>query len=163
MGTGKKICLGLGVLCAAAVLFVVFQPGPSYDPSRVDSRLLALEPPYQSVRTAFWTDGGSVGIEIIDRDGKREQFAIPARLGETNRYSKVFVGALYDRKPGAIEIAEPEHTRRMLICIVRDYPHRTADHDFCLMALRRYPKDVLPVLYHRLAGHYDVQPVRSSR
>lgn len=158
MTTGKKICLGLGVACATAVLFVIFQQGPAYDPSRVDPRLLALQPPYRSVRTVIWMDGGSVGIEIIDRDGKCEKFAIPARLGETNRHSKVYVGALYDRRPGAVEIVDPDHTKRMLICILRDYPHRNAHDDFCLMLLRRYPKDVLRVFFHKLAGHYETPP-----
>jgi hypothetical protein len=69
----------------------------------------------------------------------------------------VFVGALHDSETGAVEIAEPEHTKRMLICILRDYPHRTPYDDFCLMALRRYPVDFVRVLFHKAAGHYELR------
>lgn len=51
----------------------------------------------------------------------------------TNQYTKVFVGAMRDRQPGAVEIIEPEHTKGMLVCILQDYPNRTAWDDYCLM------------------------------
>jgi len=140
-----------------AVGMALSWPGPRYDTKLVDDRLRSLETPYRTVKAVQYLDGGSVGMEIVDRTGKKEQFAIPAHLGETNRYVRVFVGALHDRKAGAVEIAQPEHTKRMLFCILRDAPYRTPYEDACLMELRRYPADILRVLYHKLARHYEVR------
>ncbi len=100
-------------------------------------------------------DGGSIGIEIVDRDGRREQFAIPARLGDTNPHTKVFVGAMHDRKAGAIEVTDSEHTKRMLIQILAATPGRTPQDDFCLMQLRRRPSDFARCLIHKWRGHYE--------
>ena len=150
----RKICLGIALTVTAVVVLMVFQPGPSYDANMVDSRLSALQPPYRSVNTCYYADGGSIGINIVDRVGKREQFAIPAHLGETNRYSKVFVGALHDSEAGALEIHDPENTKRMLICILRDMPDRTPYDDYILMCLRMYPVDIARAFYHKMAGHY---------
>lgn len=138
-----------------AVAFWFFRPAPSYDITRVDFRLRALQQPYRSITTEYYMDGGSVGIEIVDRDGRTEQFAIPAHLGDTNRYTKVFVGAMRDRQPGAVEIIEPEHTKRMLVCILQDYPNRTPWDDYCLMVLRRRPVDFARCLVHKWRGHYQ--------
>jgi len=151
----KKLII-VAILAATAVAaFWFFQPAPRYDIGFVHPRLRALQQPYQSVKTRHYMDGGSIGVEIIDRDGHREQFAIPSHLGEKNRYTKVFVGAMYDRKREAIEIAEPEHTKRMLVCILQDYPNRTAWDDFSLMALRRRPVDFARCLIHKWRGHYQ--------
>jgi len=149
----KAILLGVLVLIAAMALWCV-RPTPTYDIAQVHSRLRALQQPYQSVKTGYYADGGSIGIEIVDRDGRREQFAIPAHLGDTNRYTKVYVGALHDRKPEAIEIVQPEHTRRMLVCILHDNPKRTAWDDYCLMALRGSPVDYARCLIHKLRGDF---------
>jgi len=120
----KIIFLSVAVLILAGGLFIVFQPGPKYDIQQVHPRLRILQQPFQSVKAFFFWDGGSIGFEIVDRDGRREQFAIPAYLGESNHYTTVFVGAIHARKPGAVEIAQPEQTKRMLICILRDYRAR---------------------------------------
>jgi hypothetical protein len=100
-------------------------------------------------------DGGSIGIEIVDRAGRKEQFAIPAHLGDTNGRTRVFVGALYDRRPGAIEVADSENTKRMLIGILAATPERTPGDDFCLMALRQRPSDFVVCLFHKWRGHYQ--------
>ena len=143
--------LATGVVAGA--LFVIFQPGPSYDLPKVDPRLSGLRAPYQKVKTYYWADGGSIGIKIVDRDGRQEQFAIRAKLGDTNPYTRVYVGALNDRLPGAVEVGEPEHTRRMLTRILSDYPNRTPWDDANLAHLRGYPKDRVRFWYHWLCGN----------
>ena len=100
-------------------------------------------------------DGGSIGIEITDRFGLKEQFAIPAHLGDTNRYDKVFVGALHDSKPGSIQVADSENTKRMLIQILAAAPGRSPHDDFCLMTLRRRPSDFAACLIHEWRGEYQ--------
>lgn len=151
----KKVVIICCLVAVVAVVFWFLRPAPRYDIQRVDSRLRALQQPYRSVKTGYYMDGGSIGIEIVDRDDRTEQFAIPSHLGDANRYTQVFVGAMHDRTPGAVEIAEPEHTRRMLICILQDYPNRTAWDDFALMALRRRPVDSARCLVHKWRGAYN--------
>ena len=151
----RKITLIALLLLALVVAFLILQPGPSYDISRVDPRCEPFKRRTRTFWTEFFWDGGSIGIEITDRDGAQQQFAIPAHLGDARPYSRVFVGALYDSRPGAVEIAEPEDTKRMLVCILRDSSHRDANDDACLMSLRRYPKDFARVLYHKLCGDYE--------
>lgn len=99
-------------------------------------------------------DGGSVGIVIVDREGRTEQFALPAHLGDPNPYSKVFIGAMHDRKPGAVEIVNPEHTKRMLVCILQDCSNRTVGDDLSLMVLRRRPVDYARCLMHKIRGDF---------
>lgn len=151
----KVIIAAVPVVVAVAACWL-FWPELPFDMERVHPRLRALQQPYRSVTTAFYCDGGSVGMEIVDRDGRREQFAIPAHLGDKNPYAKVFVGATYDDKPEAVEIEEPEHTKRMLVCILQDYPNRTAWDDLCLLHLRRRPVDFARCLVHRWRNDYDL-------
>ena len=145
------ICCALGL---AAVAFWFFQPVQTFDIQRVDSRLLSLQQPYRTVKTAYYADGGSIGIEIIDRDGRLQQFAIPSHFGDSNRYTRVFVGSMCDRTPGAIEIINPEHTKRMLISVLQANARRSAWDDLALMALRRHPVDFARCLVHRWRGDY---------
>lgn len=145
------ILAGFGFVLAGCWFF---RPTPSYDPAKVDPRLTSLEKPYQQVRVAYYMDGGSIGIEIVDKRGRKEQFAIPAHLGDTNRYTRIFVGAMYDHKQEAVEIIKPEPTKRMLIEILAAMPDRSPWDDYCLMALRRSPTDVARCLIHKLTGSY---------
>jgi hypothetical protein len=153
--TLRRIILGVGVATALGLTFWFVHPYGSYDPARVDRSLLDLSTPYRSVDACYFWDGGSIGIEIVDRDGKRQKFAIPAHMGDTNPYSRVFVGALYDRHAGAVEVADPEHTKRMLVRVLADKTHRTPDEHAWLAALSRRPVDYAVVILHRLLGHYD--------
>lgn len=154
-----KLVFLLGAVVVAGVLFMILQSGPSYDLHKVHPRLASLQQPYRKVKAYYWADGGSIGIKIIDRDGRQEQFALRAKLGETDRYTRVFVGSLNDSLPGAVEIDEPEHTRRMLTRVLSDYPSRTPWDDANLMSLRGYPKDYVRFLYHWWRGHLDASGV----
>jgi hypothetical protein len=155
----KKLLLLVGAIAVGGVVFVVFQPGPTYDIRKVHPRLANLRQPYRSVKTYYWADGGSIGIRIVDQGGNQEQFAIRAKLGESDRYARVYAGALNDSLPGAVEIGEPEHTRRMLTRILGDYHNRTPWDDANLTELRGYPRDYIMLWYHRLCGHLDANGV----
>jgi len=151
----KPLIAAVLMLAVACGAFCFFQPLPGYNTERVHPRLLALHQPYQRVTTYYFTDGGSVGIKIVDRDGVQEQFAIPSHLGEADCYTRVYVGAIYDRKPGAVEVENPLDTKRMLVCILAAWPNRTAFDDGCLADLSRRPIDFAHVLFHRWRGDYD--------
>ena len=105
----SKLKIVLATIIAIPILILAvwsFWPLPSYDANRVCSQLRSLQTPYQKVKTVGFLDGGSVGIEIIDRNGQHEQFALPCGWDNTNyhAYSRVFVGALWNHRAGAIEI-----------------------------------------------------------
>jgi hypothetical protein len=147
------ICGGLIVLACIAFWFV--RPSPSFVLSRVEPRLSSLQEPYQHVKTDFYLEGGSIGIEITDRDGKTEQFAIPAHLGETNRYTQVYVGAMHDSKPGAVLVSDSEQTKRMLIHVLEAMPQRAPSDEGCLMCLRRSPSDYVRFLILKLTRAFE--------
>jgi hypothetical protein len=148
----KHVITCVGLIALACLTFWFFRPSPSYDITRVEPRLRALRKPYQHVKTAYYPDGGSVGIEITDRDGKVEQFAIPAHLGGTNRYNSVYVGAMHDRKPGAILVSDSEQTKRMLIHVLASTPNRTENDEWCLIFLRGRAVDFVHGYILRLTG-----------
>ena len=152
----KKKSAIIAVLLVIVAAYWFISATLEYDIDRVDTRLRALQQPYQSVIAGYYLDGGSIGIGIVDRDGHREAFALPCDdLGATNSYDRVFVGAAHANWAGATEIAEAEHTKRMLVCILRDYPNRTSWDDYCLMKLRGHPVDFARDLIHKWKGDYN--------
>jgi|GEM_PF-1547291 hypothetical protein len=156
----SKLKIVLATIIAIPILILAvwsFWPLPSYDANRVCSQLRSLQTPYQKVKTVGFLDGGSVGIEIIDRNGQHEQFALPCGWDNTNyhAYSRVFVGALWNHRAGAIEITNLEPTKLMLVEILRDYPNRNAMDDASLLFLRRKPVDYARVLIHKWRGDFN--------
>ena len=145
------LVIAAGVL---GILFWLFYPSPSYDLSRVEPRLRALQAPYQNMKALYYLDGGSVGIEIVDQFGTREQFSFPVFLGGTNNYSKVYVGTLHVSKPGAVLVSDSEQTKRMLIAILADLPTRSVEEDVCLTVLRRRPTDYLRCMMNKWSGRF---------
>ena len=150
----------LAIIIAIPILILViwsFWPLPNYDVNQVCPQLLSLQKPYQSVKTSLYLDGGSIGIEIIDRDGHHEQFALPCHDDDTNYtdYSRVFVGALWRHKNEAVEITNPEPTKFMLVEILKDYPNRNVYDDAGLFFLRRKPIDYARFWIHVWSGDFN--------
>jgi hypothetical protein len=151
-----KVLLVVGLVVVAGVLFLAFQNGPTYDPARVNPRLRALQEPYKKVMTAYYLDGGSIAIEIVDRDGRDEVFFMPYSRKREEFYTRLWIGTIGSpHRPGAVVVAEPEHTIRMLTRILADYPKRSSWDDDNLMRLRGYPKDHIRVLWQRWWGRHD--------
>jgi len=154
----NRVVICVGLVALGCIAFWFFRPSPGYDITRVEPRLSSLQEPYQRIKTALYLDGGSVGIEITDRDGKTEQFAIPSRLEETNRYTKVYVGAMYDSKPGAVLVSDSEQTKRMLIHVLAAMPNRKPDDDACLIMLRHRPADIVHLYFLHFTGAFKGHP-----
>jgi hypothetical protein len=106
------ILITFGLLALAASLLFWVAQSPRYDVNRVEPRLRSLKQPISIVETVYYMDGGSIGIELIDREGKKEQFASPSHLGSDESYVRVFVGAMHDSNPGAVEVADSERNKR---------------------------------------------------
>jgi hypothetical protein len=155
--TGPKIRQAWKLLLAITIVslaFWIFFPSPHYDITRVEPRLLSLATPYQSISAGYSLDyRGVVNIRITDRDGRQESFAISTRPDESNLDLKVFVGAPHDRLSGAVEVADPLHTRRMLTEILASSQNRTMDEDYTLVLLRGRPLDHFRCLWNKLRGY----------
>ena len=90
----KPLAITTGALFVVLAAWL-FRPHPHPPAHLVEPRLLALHEPFIAVWATYFTDGGSIGIDITDAWGNREKFAIPNRMFHNEGYQKVFVGALH--------------------------------------------------------------------
>ena len=130
------------------------RPPNAPDPALVEPRLVALREPFQRVKSFYYYDGGSIGLEIADADGKIEQFAIPSHLGSSIRYQRVFVGADYDSRPTAIEVENPEATKQALLVILSKYGKADPALDWATYCLTDGESASLKVLWNTWMGKY---------
>lgn len=142
-GKGVVIGLLLGVLLAWFLW-----PLPSYERAKVHASLQALAQPYRAVVTEYYMDGGSVGIQITDRNGRVMEYALPVSEDNPRRYEQVFFGAMWikDRSKSPVEVKDPTETKKMLIRIIDRYSPRDANTGAALCALRGLPRDYASAL-----------------
>ena len=138
------------LLLAASCWFV--RPHRRPEQALVEPRLTSLREPFQSCAVNYYMDGGSIGIDIVDAAGRKEQFAIACHLGSSERYERVFVGALHDALPG---VANSTATKQALILVLAE--HRNGDPyiDVALAELANRPLDWARCWVHRYQGHYN--------
>src|SRR5580765_4003022 len=143
----KKLVISLSVIVTVlAVLFL--WPSSLYDLSRVHPSIRGLQEPYQSVTADYYLDGGSVGMEIIDRDGQKIQLAIPISdgPGDTGIYHRLYIGARYSKDANAVEVVFTKDTKRFLADVLSRYPAGPeSDRDLALIALRGSARDYVGV------------------
>jgi hypothetical protein len=136
----KKLIISIAFL-AILLAAVLLWPAAGYDISRVHPCLRELATPYQSVGTSYYLDGGSIGITITDRDGRKLQLALPVSEERGRSYPQLFMGATHRSKTNAVEIAFSEDTRRMLISVIEDHRTPGDSSDIALISLRGSPRD----------------------
>jgi hypothetical protein len=136
----NKLVIALLTL-AVGVAAVVFWKSPNYSLSGVDPTLQGLAMPYQSVNLVNWSDG-SIGIRILDRDGRQLKLALPvsASPGKSS-YSRLFVGSEHSTYPGAVEVAFSADTRHLLITTMEKYRRFSDSTDVVLLRFRGSPQD----------------------
>ena len=141
----KKLAIAIALLAVFSLALLLWPFSP-YDLSRVHPSIRSLPQPYQSVTADSYLDGGSVGIEIIDRDGQKIQLAIPIHddPSDTRTYHRLYLGARYAKNTNAIEIAFTEDTKRYLANVIGRYA-TGPDRDCALIALRGSPRDYVNV------------------
>ena len=137
------------VVIALVLGAVFFWPFSSYDKSRVHPSITGLQEPYQSVVAHYYLDGGSIGLEILDRNGQRLQLAIPidCSSGDACGYPRLFIGSTYTNT-NTVEIVFTRDTRRCLSDIIDRYSARSGTRDVALVKLRGSPRDRIS-LYSR--------------
>ena len=134
-GIVKKTVVILGVLLVAFVAWV-FRPYAKVDATLVDPRLRVIEEPCQSINFSTYGDGGSIGIEIIDRTGRSLEFCLPATIDEPSFiFNKLFIGACYYSDAGASEVLNPRHTKFRLAEILRSVSFMNGDNDVAVYRL----------------------------
>ena len=112
----KRIVIVLASLMMVLIA-ILFLASPSYDVSSVHPSIRNLQQPYRLVTAHYYLDGGSIGLEITDRNGKKLQLVIPIYdgPGDKNTYHRLFVGATDSRDKGAVEVPFTDYTRRMIV------------------------------------------------
>src|SRR5690242_13890513 len=104
MSTRKKIA-ACSVLFLVVVLVAYHWQAPKWDIQKVHPAIRELAEPYQAVGTAFYLDGGSISIWILDKNGHRLELALPVSSSKGKRvYSHLFIGAKHRSLPDAMEV-----------------------------------------------------------
>ena len=131
-------------LLLLALSVAAFLYTPSYKTSRVDPSLLALKQPYRSIKCAYYFDGGSVGIRIVDDVGTELEACLKANF-QSGAYDRLFIGETYWNEPGAVEVPYTEDNRLFLAeQIDRHTPYAIdGDHSNALLKMRGAPRDYL--------------------
>ena len=125
----RFIGITLGVLFVSSVLWI-FRPYEKADLRRVEPKLRALETPYREVKAFSFGDGGSMGLRIVDCNGKVLDFCLPAPMDEpTLRYNKLFMGSTYYTEPGSSEVPNAHHTKLRLAEIIRSQTKPDPEND----------------------------------
>lgn len=139
----KSVRIALGVLTFSSVLWV-FRSYERADPRMVESSLKALEAPYQEVVATSFGDGGSMGLRIVDRNGKTLDFCLPAPMDEPSlRFNKLFMGSTYYTEPGSSEVPNAHHTKLRLAEILRSQTKADGDNDLFVYRLSGRWRDAL--------------------
>lgn len=149
------------VVVVAVVTVLMWRPVPSYDLAKVYPALRDLPKPYQSVRLAYYLDGGSLGVEVRGANGTNLQFAFPvhARTNGEPKYPRLFVGGLHLKRKSdeeqLAEITNSPDTRAMLIRLIAT-DAKGLERDLALAALRGLPGDYVTfavnALWNKLRG-----------
>jgi len=136
----KTLIISLVFFATVAVTSLMW-PTASYDLNRVHPSLRQLATPYQTVGTSYFLDGGSIGVVIVDRDGRRLLLALPVSYQDGRKYPQLFIGATHTSKTGAVEVAFSQDTRRMLISVIERHRSSADLSDSALVSLRGAPRD----------------------
>ena len=106
----------IGVILLAASLLLFWN---HYDFSKIHPELRALNRPFQRVLSYYWFDGGSIGVEILDRDGKACEVSLPNwRTAEDSTiYKYIYIGSKYPPKSAGLLPLDLD-TKRFLIEVI---------------------------------------------
>lgn len=146
----KKLGM-MAALLAIGLMGFWWWPEAKYDIRNVHPSLRGLVAPYRSVSTAYYMDGGSIGVSIVDGGGSRLDLALPvAADGPGRTYPRLFIGATHTSKPGAVEVPFSKDTRLMLISIIEQNRSPLDGSGIALTEMRGAPRDYGWVVKNRL-------------
>ncbi|HSY48627.1 MAG TPA: hypothetical protein VLC46_07445 [Thermoanaerobaculia bacterium] len=105
------------------------------DRSKVDPALAQMQTPYRTVHGAYYTDGGSVSVEIVDHRGQSQIFFVSAKINDPRPYSHVYLGGDPEQDPNIREARFPDATKRMLADILKASGTPGRENDISIAAL----------------------------
>jgi hypothetical protein len=144
----KKSWIISGIVFAAFFLGLILCGEERFDYTRVEPELAQLKRPFRSTRPAYFLDGGSIGLVIVDGCGKTLKIALPVEgEGLKREYPRLVVGVEHISElgkspaPTIRDIELNEDTRKFLTIILRKEAQPGADRDAALMELGRRTPD----------------------
>lgn len=135
-GIRKLVIVSLIVISVVAVFVIIFKR-PSYDLEKVHVDLRNLKEPFLSVDCMYFLDGGSIGMAVVDCDGKELKLAIPVddNWERGDDYKRLFIGAAHKSDKRAAEVEFSEDTRIFISETARKYATSGEARDHFLIAL----------------------------
>jgi hypothetical protein len=134
-------------------------PFSAYDRSQVHPSIRNLHQPYRSVIASYYLDGGSVGVDITDRDGQQVQCAVPVHdgLDDKRKHHRLFLGGTHIDLTNTFEVVFTSDTKRCLADIIDRFATPGSDRDLALIALRGNPHDYAMVFTGALLRKVSAQ------
>ena len=147
----RKLFIVGGGLVLLVIVVGLWQTS-AYDINRVHPKLRELSAPIRSVQTAYFLDGGSIGLRIVDSSGRLLELALP--VSEDHTYYRLFIGALHMHRTNAVEVEFTEDTRRMLVALI-EHNDTSSEGLLALTCIRGASRDYARFLTHRFLGRTD--------
>ena len=142
----------LGVIALVSLIWV-FRPYSSPDLGAVSKELSELSEPYQSVDTAYYLDGGSVGIRVVDADGLEAVFCMRADLSDGGRrYERLYYGALHYSEESPSEIPQSLDTVLRLLEIMRSTDGVDRERDIAVASVSGRWSDFSKIFWRKFVS-----------
>lgn len=146
----RKKTIGLFLLVAVLISTVwIYRPYKSFSTEKVAPEINALVPPSQSIETAYFMDGGSVGVAITDSAGKELLACIPAPDHKT-----LYLGAIHYKDDGATPFEGPGDSIIKLLEILRNHDEFTHHNDLAVATVSGRIRDWLRIFYRSTTKQY---------
>lgn len=150
MSKCKTISLWISSIFLIALIWI-YRPYPGFDSTKVIPEIATLEKPFKTVVLQYWMDGGSVGITIVDVDGKELKACIPEP-----DHQRLYIGATHHwEKNTAKEIANPKDSISQLLTLIRTHDTFTHSNDLYLAAASGRVRDYFRVAYRSMTRQYS--------
>ena len=134
-------CL-IGVI-AVGLLALLF-PLPRFAPDGVDPRVAGMRRPFKQVVVGYYLDGGSIGIQVVDRAGLPNSFSLPVEKSGDHIYKTLVAGTMWVTKTNLFPAVELDKKTWSYLCrIIELQTQPDANGTLALLYLRGAPRDYL--------------------
>ena len=148
----RRVILVMGVFFLV-VLTWIFRPYSSPNSEDVYLKLSELEEPFQTIERAYYLDGGSVGVRIVDSRGEEAIFSLRAELeGRERLYRRLYSGALHHTDASATEIPFSSDTVARLLEILRDSKEIEHDRDIAIASVSGRWRDYSRIFWRKFVS-----------
>jgi hypothetical protein len=135
----------------------IFRPYTSYNKAKVHPSIASLVQPFKTIATAYWMDGGSLSILLVDSRG----IEFVACLPEPD-YRRLFIGASHYCDAGAVEIPDPQDSIACLLDMIRSGGHHSHANDSAVALASGRLRDWLTLGWRTTTKRYRFLPTPPS-